>query len=126
MIVAVGDMGILDRLDKAFINSIESFIKSAPLVCVDGNVSEQGLGELVDICSRNSVPLWFEGTSTHKVLRPIQTGKLKGISVYKMSFLEFCNVSKVLLGAEAESKVTRAARGSKEFLSAVLSNVEQV
>ena len=58
----VGDMAIHDTITRDFVLSLEDDISSAPLLISDGNIPEDSLDCLLELCGKHSVPMFYEPT----------------------------------------------------------------
>lgn len=75
--VAIADMDIFTRLlTPATVGHLNGQIRGARLVVADGNLSVDTLRALADACSSSDKPLFFEPTSDHKCVLPLQAGSM--------------------------------------------------
>lgn len=92
---AVGDMAINDAITPPLVAEFEDDIKSASLVCVDGNVPRETIGFVTDLCERYNTPVWFEPACIAKANRPVEAGdawrKLTYMSPNFSELQSFCN-----------------------------------
>ena len=91
---AVGDMAINDAITPSLLARFEDDIKSAALVCIDGNMSLETVTFVTDLCYRHSTPVWFEPTCIMKAKTPVKAGdawrKLTYISPNFSELQSFC------------------------------------
>jgi hypothetical protein len=79
--VAIADMDIFRRLiTPTTVGHLNSQIKGAKLVVADGNLSEETMHALGNVCSSNNKPLFFEPTSDHKCLLPVQANAMHQVT----------------------------------------------
>jgi hypothetical protein len=69
-----------DLITPTIVGHLNSQIKHAKLVVADGNLSEKTMKTLANVCSSNFKPLFFEPTSDHKCLLPVQANAIHQVS----------------------------------------------
>ncbi|EDO34183.1 predicted protein, partial [Nematostella vectensis] len=90
---AVGDMEIHDKISQEMIAGYEESIKNAPIVVVDANVSRSGLDYVLNLCSEQSIPVWFEPTCIMKAGIPFETDCWKHITYASPNLKELRTMS---------------------------------
>ncbi len=69
LFTTIADMGACDEIEPETHLPNEATLASAPIVLVDGNVSERFISALAFRCAKVNVPLLFEPTSIEKCVR---------------------------------------------------------
>ncbi|OWF38530.1 pseudouridine-metabolizing bifunctional protein C1861.05-like [Mizuhopecten yessoensis] len=77
LIFGIGDMDIHQTVTSEMVSGFEEELASAPLVCVDGNIPAETIQHVCQLCSKASVPVWFEPTDVHKAGKPFGAGVKK-------------------------------------------------
>lgn len=86
--VAIADMDIFHQLiTPSAVQNFTQQIKDAKMVVADGNLSEDAMKVLGDICSSMRRVLFFEPTSDHKCLLPLQAGVIHEVQPPTHSFV---------------------------------------
>lgn len=75
----IADMDIHDRITPEMIVRFEKEIAAAPIVVLDGNVSEDVLQTTFEICARFKKPVWYEPTCVAKATKPFRNNRLSGV-----------------------------------------------
>ena len=88
--VAIADMDIFRHLiTPSSVGHLNSHIKHAQLVVADGNLSEETMKALGNVCSSNGKLLFFEPTSDHKCLLPLQANAMHQVRAFLMFALQY-------------------------------------
>ena len=81
MAVAIADMDIFRHLiTPTTVGHLNSHIKGAKLIVADGNLSVETLQALGNVCASNGKPLFFEPTSDHKCVLPLQANAMHQVT----------------------------------------------
>jgi len=80
--LGVGDMNIHNRITPEYILRVEKEIASSPLVVTDGNVPQQTIDTLLEVCFKHAVPLFYEPTCMRKANKPLLTAASSGNLTY--------------------------------------------
>ncbi|XP_066982604.1 uncharacterized protein [Macrobrachium rosenbergii] len=76
----IGDMTIHDYVTPEHVKKFEAEMAVAPLVILDGNMSLETIGYVLDHCASCSVPVWYEPTDIQKATKPWLTGRGHSVS----------------------------------------------
>lgn len=71
----VGDMAVHNHVTPEHVRQFEDRITNAPLVLVDGNLSQHTINFVLDMCSAAHVPVWYEPTDVKKAAKPWEGGR---------------------------------------------------
>ena len=74
LFVAIAQTDILSELTPAYLSQYKERMQSAKIVAVDGNLSEDTLFSIGQLCEEGGVPLWFEPTSLAKSTKILKSG----------------------------------------------------
>jgi len=77
--VAVADMNILHQISKHHISNITTKIRTSDIVIVDGNITSDAFAALVGVCQTYMIPVFFEPTSDHKCVLPVQAKSMNKV-----------------------------------------------
>ncbi|XP_041361196.1 pseudouridine-metabolizing bifunctional protein C1861.05-like [Gigantopelta aegis] len=69
----IGDMMIHQEITPQLVSQFSEAIVSAPLVCMDGNISLATIEYICELCFKHDVPVWFEPTDVYKATKPFET-----------------------------------------------------
>jgi len=67
----VGDMGVHGAVTPAYVRSKEREVRESSLVVCDGNMSQETVHTLMEICSKNQTPFFYEPTDIRKAVKPL-------------------------------------------------------
>jgi len=67
----IGDMDIHAQISPEYVKGLENEVVSAPLVVADGNMPQESLLTLMELCHKHKVPLFFEPTDLRKACLPL-------------------------------------------------------
>ena len=79
LVVAVADVRIVTALGPLDLMLHAPRIADSQLVVIDGNFNPLAFAAVVDCSFAANVPLFFDCTSDHKCLLPVQTGQLNKV-----------------------------------------------
>jgi hypothetical protein len=96
--VAIADMDIFRRLiTPTTVGHLNSQIRAARLVVADGNLSVDTMKALANVCSSNGKPLFFEPTSDHKCVLPVQANAMHQVGLFPVIFFLFGGLMLILM-----------------------------
>jgi len=67
----VGDMGVHGAVTPAYVRSKEGELGGGSLVVCDGNLSQETVHTLLEICSKTKTPFFYEPTDIRKAVKPL-------------------------------------------------------
>jgi pseudouridine kinase len=82
--VSIADMTIFSEIDDKLINSCIDHIKNSKLVIIDGNLSSGSFKLIVEIANRFHIPVFFEPTSDHKCVLPLDANSMHLVKLIKL------------------------------------------
>lgn len=74
-LIGVGDMAVHEHITPSHIRQFEEELTKAPLVLMDGNLSQRTINYTLDLCSEAGVPVWYEPTDMRKAVKPWLEGR---------------------------------------------------
>jgi len=97
LVASVADMAVLRHIDESIVTSLGPSIRTAGLVVVDGNITQQTLRALCRVSASYAVPVFFEPTSDHKCTLPLSAGCFQAVDVLKPNVSELAELVKTLV-----------------------------
>ena len=76
----VGDMAVHGRVTPAVLRGMEPHLAASPMVVCDGNLSEEAVHALLDICHAHSVPFFYEPADLSKASKPLTSPRHASIT----------------------------------------------
>jgi len=105
--LGVGDMEIHSRITPHYVQGLHQEIMTAPLVVADGNLSQETLHTLLDMCSTHKVPLFFEPTDLRKANLPLSSPSVSAMTYCSPNLNELNSMLSYLTGVHTQlPKVT--------------------
>lgn len=100
--VAVGDMNdIFSSSSRSLVSEsregISKALRTAKLVCIDGNLSSSDISALSTLCKQRSVSCWFEPTTPQKCIRVVEAGALQDMMYISPNEIELQALARALL-----------------------------
>lgn len=94
----VADMSLFDRISPQFLESNTEIVKNSKLVVLDANIPVESITYCLDICSSYKIPVFFEATSSTKVLKLANDHKVlfSQISFFKANKTELFALSQAI------------------------------
>jgi pseudouridine kinase len=86
--VGIADMEIFKSITESVIQGIYGAVRKSKCVVVDGNLEPEIFATLVKFCHTYRVPVFFEPTSNHKCVAPIDTDTLHMVRINWMLIIE--------------------------------------
>lgn len=83
LLVGIADMSILKEIDPEQVADLAGAIRKCRIVVCDGNLRPETFTALQKITSSYLIPFFFEPTSDHKCLLPVETKSLHQVSAEK-------------------------------------------
>lgn len=96
----VGDMAIHDTITRDFVLSLEDDISSAPLLISDGNIPEDSLDCLLELCGKHSVPMFYEPTCLRKAIKPLSSKFIGSMTYCSPNLNELMSMARTLPGSK--------------------------
>ncbi|PFX11514.1 Pseudouridine kinase, partial [Stylophora pistillata] len=97
---AVGDMDIHKVISPDHILAFEEPIKHAPLVMLDGNITEEAIDQVCYFCAANRIPVWFEPTCVLKADKPFRSDAWHNITYVSPNLKELQTMSSATINDE--------------------------
>lgn len=101
--VAVGDMDIHKVITPDNISAFEEPIKHAPLVMVDGNITEEAIDHACHFCAANHIPVWFEPTCIMKSEKPFRSDAWHSITYVSPNLKELRTMSSAIVEQQPQN-----------------------
>lgn len=76
--------------------SISEALRTAKLVCLDGNLSASDISALSTLCKQRSIPCWFEPTTPQKCIRVVEAGALQDMMYISPNEIEMQALARAL------------------------------
>ncbi|ETO35646.1 kinase, pfkB family [Reticulomyxa filosa] len=115
--VAVADLTILEKtLTIQYLAKFENWIKNAPMLVIDGNLTPRIIQFILSLCfqeSGDNVPVWYVPISVEKAVRVVNDQhRLDGITYISPNVLELWKFLKILNknGCTSTEKIEEYAR----------------
>lgn len=99
---AVGDMDIHKVISPDHIAAFEEPIKHAPLVMLDGNITEEAIDHACYFCAANHIPVWFEPTCIMKAEKPFRSDAWHNITYISPNLKELRTMSSAIMNDELQ------------------------
>ncbi|KAL9961537.1 hypothetical protein ACROYT_G030495 [Oculina patagonica] len=99
--VAVGDMDIHKVISPDNISAFEEPIKHAPIVMLDGNITEEAIDHACHFCAANHIPVWFEPTCIMKAEKPFLSDAWHSITYVSPNLKELRTMSSAIMKQES-------------------------
>lgn len=79
--IGISDMSILQEINKEYIlKSLRNHINTSYMLVLDGNLNKEAFITAIIVACHANVSIFFEPTSNHKCLLPLQTNCLHKVS----------------------------------------------
>ncbi|CAG0918956.1 unnamed protein product [Notodromas monacha] len=88
-----GDIDCMNQLSVDHLQKFKSTIEQAPLVFMDGNIPDDSMTYLLEICGKAQVPVFFEPTTASLAQRPILLNKLHCLTFASPNIAELVQMS---------------------------------
>lgn len=88
--------------------NIAGALRSAKLVCLDGNISASDIRALSKLCKQRNVPCWFEPTTPQKGSRVVEAGVLHDMKYISPNEMELRALARAL-GCQPDGFLSRTA-----------------
>lgn len=105
---AVGDMEIHKVITPDNISAFEEPIKHAPLVMLDGNISQESIDHVCSFCAANKIPVWFEPTCILKSERPFLSEAWHGITYVSPNLKELRTMNSAIMKSKQKQPKNRS------------------
>ncbi|XP_029635234.1 pseudouridine-metabolizing bifunctional protein C1861.05 [Octopus sinensis] len=97
------DPGCLSYVTPQQVYSLEEKLQNAPLVCIDGNLSQEIILIVATLCRKHNVPVWFEPTDIDKAALPFLTAAQNMFTYISPNIAELCVIYHTVTKKEADS-----------------------
>nr|CAD7597262.1 unnamed protein product [Timema genevievae] len=84
----VGDMDIHGRISPQLVERLSSEVQSSRLVVMDGNIPEETIKCVLQLCKDTGVPVWFEPTDIRKASKPFHSELWRSLHFISPNFNE--------------------------------------
>lgn len=106
--VAVGDMDIHNVITPDNISAFEEPIKHAPLVMLDGNITQEAIDHACSFCATNHIPVWFEPTCIMKSEKPFLSDAWHSITYVSPNLKELRSMNSAIMKQQPKQQETRS------------------
>eukprot|EP01137_Pigoraptor_chileana_P019530 Opistho-2@80680 len=83
LVVGVTDGDVFEAIGLDTVSVHADVIRSSPMTCIDGNVSDDTLRFVANLCEESKVPLLFEPTSVEKARNAVDAGIISKVHIIK-------------------------------------------
>ncbi|KAL0281264.1 UNVERIFIED_CONTAM: hypothetical protein PYX00_002300 [Menopon gallinae] len=94
--ILIGDMEIHDKISVHYVKKHEEKILSSSLVVLDGNLPQDTIFYLLDMCGEAGVPVWFEPTDIVKATKAFSAGRKHFPQFISPNYNELVEISNVV------------------------------
>ncbi|XP_073982867.1 uncharacterized protein isoform X2 [Rhodnius prolixus] len=94
--LAVGDMCIHSVITPSQISKHKDALINAPMIVMDGNLSEESMLYTLNVAAEHRTPIWFEPTELKKAAKPFSSELWKSITCTSPNLNELITIAKTV------------------------------
>eukprot|EP00105_Crassostrea_gigas_P002134 XP_011414561.1 PREDICTED: pseudouridine-metabolizing bifunctional protein C1861.05 [Crassostrea gigas] len=98
LLFGIGDMDIHSQITPEYIQTFQSVIEGAKMLCIDGNMTPDAMRSALQIAQSKNVPVFFEPTDMYKANKPFQVNVGKFVTITTPNLNELRSMYKFLTG----------------------------